>query len=502
MPGFEYTREEIVARAGRDPWERQARFSAEIDPEEMARTAAAYQRASGEADDAVDLGQEASRLAAEAGDLDGASLVDDAGRIRMTTGHLDIPGMEAAVHGVQRAMNLAVDAEQVVRAMIWDPGLELSRAQHGAAAEIERQGWQAELERVAPATGTETITLSYRGEMQEVVPALNGAGLAVYGLPPSLIDRIRERHLADAVESALSYDDAIADEIESYRHRLSTYAAELGSDAPGLAGGPLGIFTTPEMAAYAASGLKEELSREHPRSDVLDRWTRVLDGIARGVWGTTHYNPLADSWDPVRPMTDAEAAYLREFYSHLTAEELSDLGRRLFEDEWVHQEDGPHVTGIGGMSAGTALTNGIQLLMNPEIGGLDLTTPAGRAATPDFVKEHVLNEDIQYWNPAWSDEELENAEAHLHFGSLLGTATVPTGTAYADRLEIASSTLQDSHHTSGSYYRDWYESFDDPPNPATFEPVTFGLVPGNDGFGWAASRDPGHRNDVINSLQP
>jgi hypothetical protein len=226
-PGyFHFSREEVVAEAGVDPWQRQEEFSREIRPDDMAETAAVYLCAH-EVDDAGELAESASRIAAEAGELDGASLVDADGRIRMTTRDLADEKVREVVAALQRAMNLALDTEEQVRTLVWDPGLDLEVAQRSAAAIRE---WDAALP----------------GILAEAAARAAVGGLAgAVRLAENRAAAIRARHLSDAADDAEECDQNIRVTISAYRTTMARYASALEDDDYDVTRGPFGLFTEP-----------------------------------------------------------------------------------------------------------------------------------------------------------------------------------------------------------------------------------------------------------------
>ncbi|WP_190233057.1 hypothetical protein [Streptomyces avicenniae] len=436
MPDFSFSSDEVEDVAGKKPWTRQRDFSAEIRPGEMADTALVYARAAGEADGAGELARHATEVAADAGTLDGAPLVDEDGRIDATARGLQGNGqdMDRVVGYVVRAMNEAITAEEeVTNLILGDGGLEEARSRHISAAVNEWEGWQGALrtavESPLPPSLTrgriDTVQVTYRGTTLDVPPTHRSALETVYQLPDSLAAGIRRRHLDDCADSARATDADITDAVTAYRGRLADYGAELGDLGYDLSDGPLGLFTSEDQAVWAADRLAEELREEPPDHEALRRWTETLESIRLGVHG--------DPPGSTRPLTDAELAYLDAFYGRLDADALVALGRLAGEGE---DADPP----TGGHAAAQRVANGLTMMLDWRVGGHDPEREPG--AIPEALRPFVLDhEDSILFDPSLPvgfDDELRRFN---DFGDLMGTATVPPGDEFGRVLAEAAVDL-------------------------------------------------------------
>src|SRR5687768_17078691 len=84
MPKLSFTNEEVAQAAGKDPWRRQREFSEELDPDDMAETAATYRQAAAKAGGAGELAEKATEVATRGGHLGGRDIVDGHDRIDHT----------------------------------------------------------------------------------------------------------------------------------------------------------------------------------------------------------------------------------------------------------------------------------------------------------------------------------------------------------------------------------------------------------------------------------
>ncbi|GAB2910604.1 hypothetical protein [Streptomyces mayteni] len=394
----------------------------EIDPDDMAETAAVYARAAGEASHAGELAEAAGRAAEESGGLDGASLVDGEGRIRETAAGLQGNGedIDGVVRTLVRAMNQAIDtANEVGDAIHAEGRLDDALDRHNRASVDEWNGWARALGsavaglRDAPSS----LPVAHGGESRTARPAADGR----YALPAELAGEIREKHLRRAADDATTAYDDIEDAIRAYRGRLTEFGVELQSLGYDLAG-PLGIWTTDGMAEYAAGRLAEELAEEDPDERLLAVYTSGVDGIAGALFGDGN-NPT-DA--PSRRLTEAERAYLSAFYDTLGTDALLRLGAL---DGWNQSK--------------VDLANGLTMLTDPALGGLDPDDDRDRL--PDAVVSfvHDYRDGDLYADRGLGTDLFRDELARFNaFGGLLSHATVAPGDAFGEDLARAAVDVQ------------------------------------------------------------
>jgi hypothetical protein len=423
MPNLSFTNEEIAQAAGKDPWRRQREFSEELDPDDMAETAATYRQAAAEAGSAGELAEKATEVATRGGHLDGRDIVDGQDRIDHTARGLQGNGedMDEVVSLLVRSMNWAIDEEEKVGQLVYgDGGLDEAVSRHNTASVNEWNGWQEALETEVAALGNRPVTvaypalpISYGGRSYIVTPAMGG----VYTLPASLAEDVRKRHLESAAEDATETDGEIADEIEHYRRRLGDLGTELATLGYDLSG-PLGLWTTEEMAEYNAEMLRKELAKPDPDWDKLDMYTQGLEGITNALYGV----PPDD--EAARGLTTDELAYLNAFFSGLDANTLVSLGEK-------------------GHTSMSDVANGINMLTNPDIFGIDPATE--RDEIPAAIRPFIYDyEDSGIFDDAGMGEDFARDLGRFNaFGEVMKNATIPPGEQMAHDMARAAVDIQE-----------------------------------------------------------
>ncbi|WP_165956193.1 hypothetical protein, partial [Streptomyces hainanensis] len=426
------------AKAQRRPWTRQRDFSSEIAPDDMADTAAVYAQAAGEASGAGELAERATEVGSDAGGLDGESLVDGDGRIDATARGLQGNGrdMDGVVDYLVRSMNRAIEAdEEVFDLVLGDGGLEEARTRHVTAAVNEWNGWQSALEAAVPTNPfgdsfllrpIVPLDVSYGGRTLSIAPEQDWSR-AVYSLPASLATEIREKHLGNAAEDAVTADGEITDAIEAYRTQLAEFGAELQGLGYDLSG-PLGLWTTEEMAEYSAGKFLEELRKDDPDQQLLAMYSQGLEGIADAVYGDS-LNP----GEPSRRLTAAELAYLEAFIGRIDDPEvLASLATKI--EGWDESK--------------VNLANGIAMLADPELGGHDPSTEAGRQALPEFVRRFVYDDKqgglypIYEYGPTEGQDFIRELALFNQFGDLMSHTVVPPGDQFAKDMARTAVDIQ------------------------------------------------------------
>ncbi|WP_129843732.1 hypothetical protein [Streptomyces sp. RFCAC02] len=439
-----FTRDDVEKEAGGNPWTRARDFSAEIDPDDMADTAAAYTRAAAEAHGAHDLARDAGAIAAAAGELDGDALVDAEGRLDETATALRGGGddMDEAVRYLVRAMNSALDAEGEVRDAVFAPGgLEETYLRHTEAAEAEWNEWRATAAAGPPAGTGMMGGPTGNGTLTALRPPLGHTGLDPW--PEGAALRIRYKHLRAVADAAATAHEDITGVIDAYRGKLAQYGQELRELGYDVADGPLQLWTTEEMATYTARRLAAELAEEDPDPALLLLYTEGLGAIVDGGFGNTAGAAAQ------QPLTPAERAYLRAFLGELGAADLAALG--ALKDDTADLEPGQAGNQYASIQR---VANSITLLMNPELGGLDPRVPADLARVPAGIRPFVLGygaDDltdaladavtVSVRNPP-SDAYADTLRDFNGFGDLMSTATVAPGDAFGRDLAHTAVTVQ------------------------------------------------------------
>ncbi len=402
-PNLSFDRPEVVAAAGVDPWARQENFQNELNPEDIAATRDTYLRAAEQATSVQDIATQASQISQTAGGNDGAPLVDGADRDQQTADGMQQGGADIAAVGdtLNRAMNRAIAAHDEVLALI--PPLNVTLATNVQAAVDEYNAWVASVQGVPLEPGT----------------------------AEAMAEGIRQKWIEQTAQAASTADGEITAAVEAYRMDMMTQANELQYLGYVPSEGPFQLFTTPEMGEWAAAGLNNALQQENPNQQDIDRYIDGLQAINSGIYG----NPAAGTTGPQeaqRNMTPEERAYLDAFYGTASADTLAALGSN---------------ESLSG--AATTVANGIDTLMNPEIGGID---SAGNAeGVPASIAEYLYGYDQQITDQASVDQ-------FNGFGALMESATVAPSDTFAYDAGMAALGVQqavDQRNLSAAENAQW-----------------------------------------------
>jgi hypothetical protein len=255
--------------------------------------------------------------------------------------------------------------------------------------------------------------------------------------PDWLAGAIRDRFLEEAAIAAADADWALREECDAYHHHLLRLGRQLSALGHDLAGSPLGLWTDPELARYAARLLSRDLADGEPDAETLRLYTEPLRSIADGVYA---------GLDGPRPLRDAERACLEAFFAALDP----DVLRQLAEAEagpagWATPYDWqPTVC--------ETVANGLLLLTDPALGGIDPAGEAGRARLPQEVRGYLYPQGGRLFSgdPAYRGYPMDAAAQRFRielsgyngFGALLAHATVPPGAAFARDLARSAVAVQ------------------------------------------------------------
>ncbi|MFI7275034.1 hypothetical protein [Streptomyces sp. NPDC049879] len=394
MSAAVFTETEVEAAAGVTPWKTQRKFSGEIDPDHMAEKAVVYRRAFEEARVAGDVAELASRISGESGQVDDSAMADPFERTAGTDRDLADrgEGMEAAADLLSRSMRVAVQHERQVRSIVeerLDPGL----AEVSAAAER-----------------------------------------AMADAPAPMRLAVRTAHLMELVARAQRADTEIDDEIAAYRSTLTRYGQELYENGYDLAGGPLGLWRSPDMAEYLAAGLKDLLKDGKPDPDDLLRYTSVLNALSRDV--------RAGGGEP-RDLEREEAVFLMTFLGELDSDTLAALGN-LGTDHLEPAQADTQREALQGVADGLIMVgylNDDSLDLFPEV-------PLG----DEFLSPR---EGPLFDHEPGTDEFKAALEKWNGFGALMKEAGMPPEPAHAIQLAHAAVDVQE--RSSGQYApRDYF----------------------------------------------
>ncbi|GAB2886099.1 hypothetical protein [Streptomyces mayteni] len=445
MSGVYFDREDVIAEAECDPWTAATDFRDEIDVEQMASDSRGFAEAAGKASDAGELASLASEEAADSASTDGLSHHEAEENIAITSRDLQGSGddIESVADIINSATTLALAASDDVLDLHNDAVSMLLEHQADAEAEYNEKLLQFQQSvdnlagRITDLTPTPYVTIAGEDYLA------GGNVFSGWTFPQDAIDRIREHFLSKAAEDAEVFHGRIEGEIDDYRSAMLTKAGELGDLGYDVGAGPLNLWYNDDMALWAADGLSGELDKANPDPDRLEFYTQGLSGIAEGLYG---YPPSAG--DPNREMTGEEVAYLSVFFHALEAEDLTTLGAM------GNVETGGPDRPTNVQVAQTAVANGINMLMNPDIGGIDPDGEFGAVATPQSIRQFIYDipeseqagTRISYHPPsgALSGSYRLNATDIDDFNSLsalMGSASIGSGTAFSLDMVDAALTV-------------------------------------------------------------
>ncbi|MFD5316444.1 hypothetical protein [Streptomyces sp. NPDC127098] len=444
MAELTFTRDEVEAAAKVEPWQLQRAFSAEIDPEAMGETARVYHQAAGEAAGAGELAERATEIAEGSGGRDGETLVDGGDRDGRTAAELAGNGaeMEEVSRYLDRAMRAATDTELDVRSMIVDY-LELRYAEHLASAQAEYE----ERTNLTYWVGGERQTVEYTDEGRP-----DDAELAA---------EIRGRYLQQAAEDAQYAHSSMSFDIDEYRGLLTRFGQELDDLGYDVTAGPLALWTSPEMARFAAQGLKETLLLGGD-PEMVEYYTRTLGTMAHDVMSRV---PITDP----RPLSEGESRYLDEFFASLDAETLAMLGN--LPTEGLSETDAQRLT-----RGRAAVGNGVMMLLNHDIAVPDPEAPHRREALAAVTPYLAQLEGPLFENEPDSEAFREALADYNGFGELLTHTTVPADDGNTRRLTNVALDVQE--RSSRQYEPDEFLWFDFEPEHVVENTGSGGLLAG------------------------
>ncbi|WP_183091323.1 hypothetical protein [Streptomyces radicis] len=457
MSGVDFTKEDVAAQAGVDPWQEATDFADEIDPVAMAEASRGFASAAGEAGGAADLASAASEAAADSATTDGVSHHNAEENVAITTRDLQGGGedIEAVAEVINSGTRLALATEEDVVDLYERANDDFDGHLTSARAKLEeKQGefrdnagdlWGRVLDGgpLAPPSVTVAGT-EYTAD---------GSTAGGWSFPQAAVDAIRTHFLTLAAEDAEEVHGDIETEIDDYRAAMTRKAGELDDLGYDLGEGPHGLWHSEGMAEWAAEGLQEEMARDNPDPERMDLYTQGLGIVANGVYG----DPSRPG-DPLRSLTPAERDYLGTFYDALDADTLVALGHWEGDPGSAPDAGSAHVAAMErlglGADAQQRVGNGISMLLNPDIGGLDPDahpSMTGQRPMPESIRELVYGLEVGTGNapgfdgPVGYDEDtgdyvVSGVHEFQGLSNLLGASTVPQGTDFA--VDVGESALR------------------------------------------------------------
>ncbi|MGP4113359.1 hypothetical protein ACTWP5_20900 [Streptomyces sp. 4N509B] len=419
---FEFSPAEVAARAGKDPWAIRTRFTSEVDVGAMGRAGDALLEAAREARGVKDLAVRADEIAQGAGAHNGTPMADAADRFDLTNVQLRDPQLDRAVESNFRAMQIADRTVTLVDAKVGGPaGLESRITGYEGEAQAEWSYWTSLRDSLNAQYGNSAMspppTVQYNGRSVTFGRLPSGE----LTLPTELPAMIRETYLSQAGDDARLTGDDMDNLIARYRRDLMDLATGLNNMGFDVSEGPLKNFVNPQMADFAAEQINAALRDGNATPADLDMYTGYLESIRREI----HSEPTDRFGNPRGQLDPRDNAFLWNFYDRLTPESLGKLG----------QLDDTHDL------AKTNVANGIQMLMNPEIGGMNPNGSAVPESIRHFVQDYRSSDLVQVGTPGLRDE----VERFTGFGNVMSHATVASSDDFSKSLAYAATGLQQSN---------------------------------------------------------
>lgn len=457
MAGVEFDVADVKAKVSKDPWKRQEDFSDEINTEDMADTATQYLKAGAEAGSAGELGENASQQSAESGSYNGEELLDKEQRDSLTSQDLGNNGeqMDAVVGNLMRAMATAMDAEDDVKGEI------SGSAAAGAGLEAGIQGLSLlatstynDLKSSAAALPAATGVLANANLVEKPTALFDGTtydlvnnGADGWSLPSNLVSDIKNYYLDKAVEKAEDTDGEIKDIIDKYRQDMNELGLELEEAGYDTSEGPLELWHSEEMAAYNGNRLNEELQKEDPDVEAIARYTSALGAVTESMFDENgnvreDFNHLDSDLDE----------YVSEFFEDIDAEALAALGN-------MESGEGGAAETVGASQRNVA--NGINVLTNPDVGGIDTSQTGADKEVPEGVAEYVYgyDEKLDELGVAPGSGLRSSLNEFDGFGALMSKSTVESGHGFSGDMARAAIDVQKTIESKNEEIREHNGSY-------------------------------------------
>lgn len=413
MSGFTITRAMLVEAAGCDPYELRTEFKNDTDPEAVDALSSIFRNGAEEAAETGSVSQYASELEEQAGTRGSNAIYEDgAAHLEQTYDDLG----EAGLRSVSTTLGEIKEEMETTRTYVDDSivgemGLEYWREWYAGQANQEIGAFEEELSDVH---GDQLVR--WEGYGEEIVQAAST-------FPVEDVRRaIETEYTQRAGQYGADVYDRMTDELDDYYGFLSNRQDRLAEDGYDAGGTPLDLWHTEGRAEYEAEQLARELEKENPDPATVARYTQGLEDVMDGVLDENGQIAV----DPEQ-LTDEQLAYLTNFYDSLGSEGLATLG----ELESDPNRDGP-AAAEAIRTAQRAAANGINVMTNPEVGGLDTHQPSHFDRLPEPIAALVRDPDDIVNKPF--EEQIEHYRLFDRFGDLMGHATARAGTGFSEDL--------------------------------------------------------------------
>ncbi|ARQ69498.1 hypothetical protein [Streptomyces marincola] len=402
MSDISITKQDVIDKAGCDPWELESEFASDTDLEMIDSLAGIFRNGAEEADDAGGVAAYASTLEERAGTRGSNAIYADASE-HLTQTYEDL-GAEN-LENISSVLNqVAGEAEAVLEsndeAITGPMGLDWVVEMQNSAAQGD---WSAFESWFAEQSGGEHDLFSY------TIHEETFTGTRPTFPKDDLKSHIRDYRLELAADSASRAYDRMFEDVDDYYAMLHQKEGQLSEYGYDVSDSPVPFWHTDGRAEHEAEQLHELLQQDNPDPEELERYSAGVDRLVNGLDGGE--------------LTSQERAYLRSFYDTLSADDLATLG--ALEGEGY---DGVRET----------VANGINTLMAPSLNGLHPTEDA--ALVPDSIKP-LINED--FLDRSLDDDEVNDRITQYNgLGDLMSHATMPPGHVFGAEMGGAAIAIQ------------------------------------------------------------
>ncbi|MBW1600448.1 hypothetical protein [Streptomyces sp. JJ38] len=419
MSGFVITRAALVEAAGCDPYELRTDFKNDSDPEAVDSLSSIFKNGADEAAESGSVAEYAAGLEERAGTRGSNAIYEDsAEHLQQTYDDLG----ESGLRTISNTLGEIKDEMETTITYLDDSidgqmGLEYWREWYASQARQEIGPIEDDL---ADAEGNSMYT--YKGYGKEWV--FEASKFPIEEVRTHIEDEFTRR----AGEYAADVYDLMKGELDDYYGFLSNREQRLSEEGYDTGDSPVNVWFPPGRAEYEAEQLRIELNKEDPDPEAVARYTEGLENVMNGVLDENGQLRTDHEY-----LSDEEVAFLEEYYDTLGAEGLALLGNIGLYDLGDDAAQTVH-------DVQSAVANGLNLMTNPDAGGLDTNDPDQYERLPESVRTLLENPEERLSDSM--DEQMEWYSDFDGFGDLMEHATVAGGNGFSKDLAEAALWAQ------------------------------------------------------------
>ncbi|MCZ7413896.1 TPR repeat region-containing protein [Streptomyces sp. WMMC897] len=430
MSGFVITREALIEAAGCDPYELRTDFKNDSDPDAVDSLSSIFKNGADEAAESGSVAEYAAGLEERAGTRGSNAIYDDSAE------HLQQTYDDLGESGLRTISNTLGEIKDEMETTITylddsidgDMGLEYWREWYASQARQEIEAMEADLEELK---WHEDYIWRGHGKTYNAEK---------FWFPTDVvIQTIEDAYTEQAGEYGVQVYDLMKGELDDYYGFLSNREQRLSEEGYDTGDSPVNVWFPPGRAEYEAEQLRIELNKEDPDPAAVARYTEGLENVMNGMLDENGQLRTDHEY-----LSDEELAFLEEYYDTLGADGLALLG---------NVGSDPYHLGPAGAeaikAAQRAAANGLNVMTNPDVGGLDTNDPDQYERLPESVRtlldnpEERLNQSL--------DEQVDWYRDFDGFGDLMGHATAPAGNGFSKDLANAAVWAQTGANAAEGY---------------------------------------------------